>query len=772
MSAADIHWNGECLWGAVVAFFFSRNQAVDRRSAEVDVKTAETGGNAAEIASRPAETAGKPAEVDSAADAADAAIATLRPEGALGSTDGFSALAKLPGVVMYQRLVSPAGSVRYTYISEGAADLFGVSPEEIISDPQALFSCHSQEYSARFKERLLDASKSLALWDVEASIVSRDGRKKYTHAIALPDRRPDGSVLWTGIILDETRTRTAFIENLAHGFLLFDAEDRLILRNNQFLEMFPALRDIAVAGTLYEDVIRAKMSGNSVGALMDPELFDSNLYMEYQARLEKHREPHSMFERQLDGDRWVLVNEHRSDEGTSVLYTDISELKRREQEILHLAYHDVLTNLPNRALFHQRIAEALARARERRTSIAIMCLDLDHFKNVNDSLGHPAGDELLKCVSGRLRGCLRDTDTIARLGGDEFGIVVTDVHEADYATSLAWRLLDAVGQPIDINGHQVNTSSSIGIVTSSDDTTDPDRLLKDADLALYRAKADGRATFRFFEAEMDARAQERRLLEMDLRHAAAKGQLELHYQPQVDILSGEIVGFEALVRWRHPVKGLISPANFIPLAEETGIIVRLGEWVLRRACSDALRWPIEARIAVNVSPAQFKSGDLAKTVGQILSETGLPACRLEIEITESLLLRDIDENLKILQALKNLGVHISMDDFGTGYSSLMNLRSFPFDKIKIDQSFVGDLERRPDAAAIVRAVLALGSSLGMVTCAEGVETNEQLAYLRAEGCVEMQGYLYSKPKPLEEILRMLREGPPGFPPAQVVAANG
>ena len=678
------------------------------------------------------------------------------PEKAVRVPDGFGALAKLPGVVIYQRLVTPDGQIRYTYISEGARELFGVSAEEIISDPKALFSCHSADYSAKFKERLLAASKSLTSWDVEASIVSRDGRKKYTHAIAQPERKPDGSVLWTGVILDETRSRTAFFENLSQGFLLYDAEDRLILRNNHFLEMLPALHDVAVPGAHYSDITRAEIAGDRAASLEDPELFDSELYEMYRQRLEKHADAHSMFERELDRDRWLLVNEHRTEEGTVVLYTDISELKRREREIRHLAYHDVLTNLPNRMLFQERIEEALNRARERNTTAALMCLDLDNFKYVNDTLGHSAGDDLLKCVSTRLRSCLRDSDTIARLGGDEFGIVITDLPDAEYATSLAWRLSDAVNQPIDLNGQRVNMSVSIGIATATNGDTTSDRLLKDADLALYRAKADGRATFRFFEAEMDARAQERRMLEMDLRHAVAKDQLELHYQAQVDIFSSEITGFEALVRWNRPGQGMVSPAHFIPLAEETGIIMSLGEWVLRKACKDAVGWPSPVRVAVNVSAAQFKDRNLAKLVGRILQETGLPAARLELEITESLLLKDVDENLHILQEMKNLGVRISMDDFGTGYSSLMNLRSFPFDKIKIDQSFVGDIERRPDAAAIVRAVVALGNSLGMVTCAEGVETGEQLSYLRSEGCVEMQGFYYSKPKPLAEVVTMMR----------------
>src|SRR3981081_3738802 len=533
------------------------------------------------------------------------------PEKAVRVPDGFEALAKLPGVVNYQRLVTPDGQIRYTYISEGARELFGVSAEEIISDPKALFSCHSADYSAKFKERLLAASKSLTSWDVEASIVSRDGRKKYTHAIAQPERQADGSVLWTGVILDETRSRTAFFENLSQGFLLYDAEDRLMLRNNHFLEMLPSLRNVAVAGARYRDITRAEIAGDRAASLENPELCDSELYEQYRQRLEKHSEPHSVFERELGSDRWILVNEHRTAEGTAVLYTDISELKRREREIRHLAYHDVLTNLPNRMLFQERIEEALSRARERNTTAALMCLDLDNFKYVNDTLGHSAGDDLLKCVSTRLRSCLRDSDTIARLGGDEFGIVITDLQDAEYATALARRLSDAVNQPIDLNGQRVNMSVSIGIATATNGDTTSDRLLKDADLALYRAKADGRATFRFFEAEMDARAQERRMLEMDLRHAVAKDQLELHYQAQVDIFSSEITGFEALVRWNRPGQGMVSPAHFIPLAEETGIIMSLGEWVLRKACKDAVGWPSPVRVAGNGSAGPFKDPDTA-----------------------------------------------------------------------------------------------------------------------------------------------------------------
>jgi diguanylate cyclase (GGDEF)-like protein len=702
---------------------------------------------------------------------ADGASGSARPAGAhFAPAEFFAAIAGLPGVVIYQRLVTPDGQIRYTYISENAYDLFGVPAEEIISDPRALFSCHSADYSAKFRERLLAASRGLMTWDVEASIVSRDGRKKYTHAIARPDRKPDGSVLWTGIILDETRTRTAVLESLSQGILLFDADGCLILRNRSFLELLPSLRDIAVPGARYEDIVRDEVTGGRRALLEDPELFDSPVYQEFARRMDGHREPHVMYERQIEGDRWLLVNEHHANEGTVVLFTDITELKRGERQIRHLAYHDGLTGLSNRVVFHQRVEEALARAKERGTTIAVLCLDLDHFKNVNDTLGHPAGDELLKVVAARLRSCLRDTDTVARLGGDEFGIVVTDLQDPDYATTLAWRLLDAVSQPVDLNGQQAVTSASIGIVMSAIDL-ETTQLLKNADLALYRAKADGRATFRFFEAEMDARAQERRMMEMDLRHAVARGQLELHYQAQVDLYSDQILGFEALVRWRHPERGLIAPGAFIPLAEETGLIIRLGEWVIRQACADAARWPKPVRVAVNVSPAQFKDEQLVSIIARALEDSGLAPDRLEIEITESLLLRDAEANLKMLQELRDLGVHISMDDFGTGYSSLQNLRSFPFDKIKIDQSFVSDLERRPDAPAIIRAVLGLGQSLGMITCAEGVETEQQLNYLRDEGCIEVQGYYYSRPKPAAEAVRLLEEGLSGTACHQLASAG-
>ena len=662
-----------------------------------------------------------------------------------------ASLSSLPGLVLYQRVVTPEGAIRYTYISEGARELFGVSPADILSNPETLFACHTPDYRAKFKERLLKASASLALWEVEASIITVKGKKKFTHAIARPERKADGSVLWTGVILDETRTREAVLESLSQGLLLFDAQDTLILRNSHVLKLYPCLKDVAVPGARFEDVLLAELAANA----SLPTAEKINLF---RSRIDRQRRT-EMFQYQGDDDRWILVNQQGTSEGgTVVFYTDITELKLREKEIEYLAHHDRLTGLSNRAVFQRRAEEVIAAAKEKGGIVVIMCLDLDHFKHVNDTLGHAGGDEFLKAIAERLRGCVGDFDTVARLGGDEFGLILTEISSPDAATTFALRLMEIVNQPFEFDQQRVSTGISIGIALAPFDGDGADAVIKNADLALYRAKVDGRGTFCFFEAEMDARARHRRSLEIDLRQTISKKQLELHYQPQIDVATNAIVACEALVRWYHPQRGLIFPAEFIPLAEETQLISSVGKWVLRRACADAVKWPKSIGVAVNVSPAQFRNRNLTQLVAEILKETGLEPNRLELEITESILLRDIEENLETLRCLKNLGVRISMDDFGTGYSSLGNLRSFPFDKIKIDRSFVSDLQRRADAAAIVRAVLGLGQSLGMKTCAEGVETKEQFEFLRAAGCTEVQGFYFSKPKPLNDVVVLLKAG--------------
>jgi diguanylate cyclase (GGDEF)-like protein len=425
-----------------------------------------------------------------------------------------------------------------------------------------------------------------------------------------------------------------------------------------------------------------------------------------------------------------------------------------EQRLEHMAHHDALTDLPNRLRLRQATENELARV-QRGETIAVLCLDLDHFKSVNDTLGHPAGDCLLRTAAERLRQSVRETDIVARVGGDEFAVVQVAAEQPRGAIVLADRLIETLAKPFDLDGHQVVIGTSIGIALAPSDGLDTDQLMKNADMALYRAKADGRGVSRFFEPEMDAKMQARRTLEIDLRKALVEDEFELYYQPLVNLQSDAVSGFEALLRWNHPTRGLVPPSEFIPVAEEMGLIVPLGEKILRQACTEAAGWPDDIKVAVNLSPVQFKSKTLALAVISALASSGLPPHRLELEITESVLLQDSELTLTTLHQLRALGVRIAMDDFGTGYSSLSYLRSFPFDKIKIDQSFVRDMSGKEDSIAIVRAVAGLGKNLGMATTAEGVETQEQLRYLRQEGCTEVQGYLFSRPMPARNIRHLL-----------------
>jgi len=437
---------------------------------------------------------------------------------------------------------------------------------------------------------------------------------------------------------------------------------------------------------------------------------------------------------------------------------DISERKRAEAQIARLAHYDPLTDLPNRVLFQSALRDSLSDTRRRAEFVAVLCIDLDRFKVVNDTLGHPAGDALLRAAAERLKGCVREGDTVARLGGDEFAVVQRGLTSDMDATRLAARIVDSMAQPFEIQGQQVVAGASVGVALSPNDGVEPDELLKKADMALYRAKAEGRGGFHFFEPAMDEKLQARRALEVDLRKALVAGEFELFYQPLYNLAENRISGCEALVRWNHPSAGMISPADFIPLAEEIGLITPLGDWVLREACLQAVQWPSHIRLAVNLSPAQFRGRHLVSSVISALAHSGLEASRLELEITESVLLQNNADNLAILHDLKGMGVRISMDDFGTGYSSLSYLRSFPFDKIKIDQTFVRDILHDPDAIAIIRAVMDMGASLGIVTTAEGVESDEQLDELRRQGCQEIQGYLISRPAPAAQIAALLGAG--------------
>ncbi len=443
-------------------------------------------------------------------------------------------------------------------------------------------------------------------------------------------------------------------------------------------------------------------------------------------------------------------------EGYLVAVADITERRKAEARVAHMAHHDGLTNLANRALHKARLRDALeAGGHAPGERVAVLCTNLDLFKNANDSFGHPMGDQLLQQVADRLRCEMSGNNLAARLGGDEFAVIMTTDTSPKEASDFAVRLIRTLSVPYEIDGHQVVIGASIGIALWPGDGTSSEELMRNADMALYRAKEDGRGVHRFFEPEMDRQAQRRREMESDLRRALADGEFELNYQPVVDLASDRISGFEALLRWRHPKRGMISPADFIPVAEDIGLIGSLGEWVLLEACREAASWPSEVKIAVNLSPVQFRSRNLVQVAISALANSGLPPKRLELEITESVFLAETEANIAILHQLRELGVSISLDDFGTGYSSLSYLRSFPFDKIKIGRSFVKDLAKRSDCVAIVRAISGLGRSLNITTPAEGVETTDQLDRLRAEGCNEVQGFLFSAAKPAAEVEQLL-----------------
>jgi diguanylate cyclase (GGDEF)-like protein len=443
-----------------------------------------------------------------------------------------------------------------------------------------------------------------------------------------------------------------------------------------------------------------------------------------------------------------------ADGGWVATHEDITERRRTEEQITHLAHYDALTDLPNRALFHQRLQLELARIAPD-GQLAVFYIDIDEFKSVNDSLGHLIGDELLKFVADSLRRCVGGPNFVARLGGDEFAIVQTAVKTQDQVSDLVTRVFDAIRTPYDCLGHQLTTDASVGIALAPQHGVTLDQILKNADLAMYAAKSAGRRTYRFFEPDMDAQAKARRKLEMDLRQAITDCALEVYYQPCVSLADNKITGCEALVRWRHSERGMISPAEFIPIAEETGLINELGEWVLTTACAQAATWPDDIRLAVNVSPVQFRSATLALKIVAALAASGLPANRLELEITEAVLIRDDEAALAILHQLRAIGVRIALDDFGTGYSSLSYLQRFPFDKIKIDRCFVNDIAEPGGSSGIVRAVVNIAAERHMTTTAEGVETEQQQELLRALGCSEMQGYLFSRPKPAAEIRQLM-----------------
>jgi diguanylate cyclase (GGDEF)-like protein len=544
----------------------------------------------------------------------------------------------------------------------------------------------------------------------------------------------------------------AALENMPHGLTMFDRNERLTVSNTRYREMYNLTPDQTQRGATLRSVLEAQVlaSGRPV---------DAAIYVEQRLALVRRGDPYYAETVMSDGRVLAINHRPRPDGGWVAIHQDITAQKRAETQIAYMARHDGLTTLANRAVLLEKMEEALARLRHHGSYFTLFMLDLDLFKTVNDSLGHPIGDELLKVVANRLSACINETDTVARLGGDEFAILSTaDGDQRQAAIATAGRILEAVAAPFDLDGHHLNIGTSIGIALAPEHGTAVDQLVKNADLALYKAKSEGRAAYRFFDEAMGTEARTRRAHQNDLRSALTNDEFELYYHPIIDIRTREIASVEALIRWRHPQRGMIEPAAFVHLAEESGLINPIGEWVLRQACKDATRWPVPAKVSVNLSAVQFRKSCPIDNIRDALIESGLPPERLELEITESVLLQGNAENVETLHRLRLMGISIVLDDFGTGYSSLSYLRMFPFDKIKIDRSFVHELSKNADCAAIVSAVASLGRDMRIGTVAEGVETEDQLILVRAAGCTHAQGYLFGRPCPAAELV--FQQSPP------------
>ena len=617
---------------------------------------------------------------------------------------------------------------------------------------------------ARWRQQAVGIGLGTVAATITLALLVRALGRQITLTLASQDRIGEQMQTITAneerLAAQSTLLRTT-LDNMSQGLLMVDAGGAIAVHNPRALEILHLPEAAMEAHPKYADIgamCDAVARGTPPGEMPDDRRRSSPLpaappetLRELFPSCDAACQEFASSTHQLPDGRTITVCRQPVEDGRWLLtYEDITERHKAQVQLDHMALHDALTNLPNRAFFRAHLERELSRMGNA-GRIAVIFLDLDRFKNVNDTLGHQVGDMLLQAVAGRLQNNVRETDIVARLGGDEFAVVQCNSEQPKEARSLARRLVEVIGSPFDIAGHQVLVGVSLGIALAPADGIVAGDILKNADLALYRAKAEGRGTYRFFEPAMDAEMRERHQLELDLRRALMNRELTVYFQPLVSMATGRVTSFEALLRWQHPTRGLVLPGEFIPLAEEVGLIVPIGEWVLMQACKAAAGWPEDISLAVNISGAQFRNPGLAQTVMEALGSSGLAGNRLEIELTESVLMQDTPAILETLQQLRAQGIRVSMDDFGTGYSSLSYLRLFPFDKIKIDQSFVRDAGTCDGSSAIVRAIVHLGQALGMTVTAEGIETAKQLDQIRTHGCAEGQGFLFSKACSADEV---------------------
>lgn len=656
----------------------------------------------------------------------------------------------IPGVV-YQRVVTLDGDIRYTYISDGAKELFGVSPEEILNDPNALFDVFAPEYQSTFRDKLIEAAKNLDMWNVEATIITRDGQRKYTHAIARPSRLPDGSVVFDGVILDATRFRQAEIMVKHLGRILDSSSNEVYVFDCDTLK-FIQVNQSALENVQYSSDELMKMT------LLDLATeFEDDLFSRFLQQLKTGKQSEIAFEtvnRRKDGSMYPVdvtlqISHDQTPPCFVAIVQDISERKRAEEQIRRQASFDALTGLPNRTVFFDHMTLAIAGALRNGNTFAILFLDLDRFKDVNDSLGHLVGDQLLKMVGDRLKSCVRKIDTVARFGGDEFTIILPEISHDHDAAVVSEKILERLSNSFTLGEQELFIGASIGITIFPNDAEDEITLLRNADISMYKAKEEGRNTYRFFSPEMSSKVLQRREIEHNLRLALERDEFYLVYQPIVNLSSGKITGMEALIRWNHPQQGTVAPDEFIALAEETGLIGPIGEWVLKNACTQAYEWLNKGlpslKLSVNLSTQELKYEVSAETIGRVLEETMFPAECLTIEITEGLVMEHTEETIAWLAALRELGVCLSIDDFGTGYSSLSYLKQIPADILKVDRSFISAITENDEDKALVSAIIALAHGIGFEVVIEGVETAEQLAFVKSLGCDYVQGYYCSQP---------------------------